>query len=292
MKTLSAHSMELPLGKKVRIHLLLPLLFLSAYLGGYLLFFAVSWGLALLHELAHLLVGRSLGISFSGVTFLPFGVCAKLKDPIIKSPAKEILTALAGPLSSMVLSLLFGVLSKVYPTELLSYTSLSAFALGALNLLPCLPLDGGRILRALLTLSSDAISAWQTTARISRWIALCLLGLALYFFLTSSFQFSLLLIGIFLMGNLITEERSISHQALRELLCYKEKPERDSFTRTDLLTAYQDFPARKILRKLSYHKYYTIQVLDQNQVPIKTLTESQVLDAILTKGIRITLGEI
>ncbi len=292
MKLQLIHTLEFALGKRLRIHLFLPFLFLAAYLGNYLPLFSVSWGLALLHELAHLWIGHRLGIEFSGISFLPFGVCARLKNPIIQSPGKEILVSLAGPLSSIGLGFFFRILLIPFPSDLLHYAMVASFSLGFLNLLPCLPLDGGRVLRALLTLGSDAISAWHTATRISRVFVITLLGISAYLLLTSSFQFSLLLIGVFLLGNLVSEERSITHQALRELLYYKEKPAQDAFTCTSLLSAYQNYPARKLLRKLSYHKYYTVQVLDQDQRPIKTLTESQILDALLTQGIRITLGEI
>lgn len=292
MKLVMINKWELAIGKHLRIHFLLPLLILAATLGNYLSLFLISWGLALLHEGAHLLTGIRLGVPFSGVSLLPFGVCARLKDPVIKSPGKEILIALAGPASNLGFALLFRMLLVPFPLELLRYAMVASLAMGVLNLLPCLPLDGGRILRALLTLGSDAITAWQTVTRISRIFVAVLLIVSVLFLLTSSFQFSLLLIGVFLLGNLAKEQKSISHQALRELLYYKEKPERDSFSRTSLLSAYEGLPARKLLRKLSYHKYYTIQVLDKNQAVRKTLTESQILDALLNRSIRITLGEI
>ncbi len=283
---------ELAFGNLFQIHLFLPFLILAAYFGNYLPLFLISWGLALLHEGAHLFIGTRLGIGFSGISLQPFGVCAKLKDPIIKSPAKEILTALSGPLCNLVLALLFRMLLIPFPHNLLRYAYLSSLAMGVLNLLPCLPLDGGRILRALLTLGSDALSAWRLSARISQIFVILLLITAIVLLLTASFQFSLLLIGVFLLGNLTNEQKSISHQALRELLYYKEKPERETFTRTGTLTAYQELPARMLLRKLSYHNYYTVHVLDKNQTICKTLTESQILDALLNRSIRITLGEI
>ncbi len=283
---------QLQLGKATSLHLLLPLLFLTAYLGNYLTLFSISWGIALLHETSHVLVGRALGIRFLGIGLQPFGVCAKLQTPIIKSPYREIIMALSGPLSNFLLAGICKSFYLYYPNELLNYSITAAMAMGLLNLLPCLPLDGGRILRAILTLGSDALSAWQTTVRISRWVSALLLAMAIVLLLTSSFQFSLLLIGIFLLGNLCNEQKSISHQALRELLYHKEKLERDQLNRTRLLSAYQDLPARRLLRRLSYHTYYTVQVLDQNQTPIATLTESQILDALLHQNIRITLGEI
>ncbi len=277
---------------KSSFHLLLPLLFFTAYLGNYLLPFLLCWGIAFLHESAHIFVGTRLSIPVSGIGIHPFGISARLKDPVIKSPVKEILMALAGPLFNLLLALLCEILYKKWQTEWLSYTKDASLILGIFNLLPCLPLDGGRILRAILTLGSDAITAWQTTLRISRIITIALFIMAVVLLLTAPFQFSLLLISVFLLGNLCNEEKSISHQTLRELLYYKEKPEREGFSPTAVLTAYENLPARKLLRKLSYHKYYQVQVLDENQNIVTTLTESQILDALLNRGIRIKLGEI
>lgn len=283
---------ELCLGKYLRIHLLLLPLGAAAYWGNYFGLFAVSWVSALCHETAHILAGKRLGVPIAGVSLLPFGVCARLSHPVIKIPSHEILMALAGPLSNLILAALFWVLGQQFPSDLAQYGTAANLAMFCLNLLPCLPLDGGRILRACLTLGSDALTAWRTTLRISRAVSVCLLAGAVLLLLTSQFNFSLILIGVFLLGNLCGEQKSISQQALREILYYKEKLEREQLNRTSILTAYADLPARRLLRRLSYHRYYTIQVVDDRQKVVNVLTESQILNALLHQSIRITLGEI
>ena len=283
---------ELCLGKYLRVHLLLLPLAAAAYLGNYFGLFAVSWISALCHETAHILAGKRLGVPVSGISLLPFGVCARLRQPVIKIPSHEILMALAGPFCNLILAALFWALGQWVPCDLAQYGTAANLAMLCLNLLPCLPLDGGRILRACLTLGSDALTAWRTTLRVSRLVSVCLLTGAVLLLLTAQFNFSLILIGVFLLGNLCGEQKSISQQALREILYYKEKLEREQLNRTSTLTAYADLPARRLLHRLSYHRYYTIQVVDEQQRVIKTLTESQVLNALLHRSIRITLGEI
>lgn len=283
---------QLWFGEKLSIHLLLLPLCFAAAVFRYFPVFAVSWGSALLHETAHIGTARALGVPIRGIGLFPFGVCARLKDPIIKSPAKEIVIALAGPLCSLFLAAVCHLLSLHHQSELLSYAAAVSFAMALLNLLPCLPLDGGRVLRAMLTLGSDAMSARQTTLRISYAVALLVITAAVFLLLTASFQFYLLLIGVFLLGNLCTEQKSISRQTLRELLYHKDKLEKDGLRYSAVLCAYQDLPARRLLRRLSYHKYYTIQVLDQREEILGTLTEGQILTALLEGSIRQTLGEI
>lgn len=282
----------LHLGNHISLHLLLPLLGCSAYLGRYLPYFVISWSLALLHELAHILTGYRLGISFDGVILQPFGLCARLKSPVIKSPPREILMLSAGPLTSFLLAFLCGILGEYFPSSYLSYAATASLSMGILNLFPCLPLDGGRILTALFTLADGALSAHRKATRLSRIFALLLLLGGTLLLLTSPFQFSYLLIGVFLLGNLCYEQKSVSQQTLRELLYYKEKLEADQWNRTSFLTAYAHLPARKILRKLSYHQYYTVQVVDRDHHILAYLTESQITEALLHHGIRVTLDDI
>ncbi len=277
---------------RVEIHLfLIPLIF-SALWGNYLLYFFIGWGSALTHEFCHVLAGRRMGIGVSGIRLLPFGVCAPLKEPFIKEPEKEILMALAGPLWNLFLAGLGYGIFCFYPHDLLSYGIAVNLSMAVLNLFPCLPLDGGRILRCLLTLGSNAISAYRITLTVSRVLAAVLFGLGILFLLTASFQFSLLMIGAFLLGNLLTEQKQITLQMLRELLYYRKKADTDRLNKTLMLTADQNLPARHLLRKLSYHRYLLITVIDEQQHILKTLTETQVLEALFRQGIRTKLGEI
>lgn len=285
---------KLSFGEKFRleIHFLLFPLILAAYLGNYLHLFAISWGSAFLHELCHIWVGKKLGIKVSGITLMPFGCCVPLKNPMIKSPVNETLMALAGPCMNGVLAILFSLSYSQFPHPAVAYGIYVNLALGALNLLPCLPLDGGRIFRAVLTLGSDFLTAYRYTLKLSKFFVFLLLSIGVLLLVTAKFQFSLLLIGTFLLGNLFTEQKNISRQTLEDLLYYERKLDANVLNHTIILTASEALPARKLLRKLSYHRYCIIKVVDKNQRVIKTLTESQVLHALFQDSIRITLGEI
>lgn len=276
----------------IRIHPLLLLLLGAAWLGDYLPLYLISWASALLHECAHLWAGHCLGISFAGIQLLPFGVCAKLAQPVIRDPRREILLALAGPVCSALLAGALWVLTRRWPLPLLEYGIAANVAMALLNLLPCLPLDGGRALRACLTLSTDALTAWRVSLKISRWTAIALLAAATGLLLCSPFRFSLILIGVFLLGSLCVQQQSISQEALRELLYHKGKLTEEALNRAVVLAAPESLPARRLLRKLSYHCYYIIQVVDAAERPVKTLTEGQILTALLTRGIRITLRDV
>ena len=145
-----------------------------------------------LHELGHSLVARRLGVSVSEILLLPIGGVAHLtSEP--RKPSHELLIAIAGPLVNLTIALgLWLVLARYHvpmnagdPDQLSGLGLLRALFWGNLvlalfNLLPALPMDGGRVFRALLTLGLGRSRATRIAAAAGQVIALGLIGFALY----------------------------------------------------------------------------------------------------------------
>jgi Zn-dependent protease/predicted transcriptional regulator len=117
-----------------------------------LFFFSV-----LFHELSHSLVARQHGVPIQKISLFVFGGVAQMsKEP--ETPRAELLMALAGPLSSFFLALLFGGIWAIFTflvplrvvTVSMWYLALINVALAVFNLMPGFPLDGGRVFRAIL----------------------------------------------------------------------------------------------------------------------------------------------
>jgi len=113
----------------------------------------------LLHELGHAMVARHFRLAISGIDLHLFGGTAKMAEPP-KSPREEMLVAIAGPLVSLSLGLAAVAGLQVMPSlvpslapmlsPILTFVASANLMLFAFNLLPALPMDGGRVLRALL----------------------------------------------------------------------------------------------------------------------------------------------
>lgn len=116
-----------------------------------LLFF----GSVLLHELGHSLVARAQGMPVESITLFIFGGAAQISDEP-DTPFNEFVMAIAGPLVSLVLSGVFALVYLLWGNKDLPVAALSLFlgginlSLGLFNLIPGFPLDGGRVLRAVL----------------------------------------------------------------------------------------------------------------------------------------------
>jgi Zn-dependent protease len=138
----------------------------------------------ILHELGHTMVARAFGLPIKSITLFVFGGVAEMEgEP--KAPLAELLMAVAGPIVSVLLGIGFlavaGLVPPAAPPEyqgVLHYLGVLNFTLAAFNMAPAFPLDGGRVLRALIWLfTGDALQATRIAARSGEIIGLLLIGL-------------------------------------------------------------------------------------------------------------------
>lgn len=130
----------------------------------------------LLHELGHSFVAVKHGIKVESITMYIFGGIAKTKSEA-KSPTTEFWLALAGPLVSFALAGLF----FLFNDGISRYLFCSNIAIGILNLVPVFPLDGGRILRAILWGKwKNYIAATEKAALIGIYVSSIVIGIGIF----------------------------------------------------------------------------------------------------------------
>jgi Zn-dependent protease len=188
------------------------------------LFFCV-----LLHEFGHSLVAQRLGLKIQDITLLPLGGVSNLES-LPEKPADEVKITLAGPLVNVVLApifvgvgLLFGAVPRM-PTDLfMSIGSVGQFfvylgylnvVLAVFNLIPAFPLDGGRILRALLATRLGAVRATDISSAVGQLFAVA-------FFLIGLLggNFLLALVAVFIYFGATGEAQMVrQHEKTRGLL--------------------------------------------------------------------------
>ncbi len=160
------------------------------------------FGFVLLHELGHSLVAQRLGIRVRAITLMPLGGLA-MTESMPRLPSHEVMIALAGPAVNFVLAGLFALLqlltgggsvAALASAEFVRYLIMANLILGLFNLVPAFPMDGGRVLRALMATRLSYEVATRRAVIVGRIFA----GLfVLAGFLRPSFMM-LGLIGVFL----------------------------------------------------------------------------------------------
>jgi Zn-dependent protease len=123
----------------------------------------------LVHELGHSVVAQRLGVRVAEIELHFFGGAAKMLG-LPRTPRDEALIAGAGPLTSFVLAGIFLLASLAIPDGLglLRGVATVNLVLGAFNLIPALPTDGGRILRAALSPRYGHLGATRIAVKVSR----------------------------------------------------------------------------------------------------------------------------
>lgn len=159
----------------------------------------------LLHELSHSLVARRFGLRVRDITLFIFGGATALEDEA-KRPRDEALMAAAGPLTSLALgAALWGIdvlVANEYVAAIVGWLGFINITLGIFNLIPGFPMDGGRILRALIwKLRGDRYAATRNAAAVGRAFGYLLIAGGVFMLFNGSDLFGgiwLALIGWFL----------------------------------------------------------------------------------------------
>jgi Zn-dependent protease/predicted transcriptional regulator len=161
-----------------------------------------------LHELSHSLVARRNGLEISGITLFIFGGIAKISSEP-RDAKSELKISIAGPLCSIVLAVIFYVIStlvrRVYGVSIVSvslgYLAMINGLLAAFNLIPGFPLDGGRIFRAFIWKKTGNFRrATRMASSVGRAFGLFLIFLGILGMLSGAFIAGLfyIFIGLFL----------------------------------------------------------------------------------------------
>jgi len=194
-------------GIPVKLHWSLGLLFLFlAYFGRAIINLdnqGLAWFLILIftlflcvifHEFGHALVAKKFGIQTKDIILSPIGGIARL-ERIPEKPKDEVIIALAGPLMNLLIACLILIVlllishpisipSDSYPQNIREFLRVAFWLniiLFVFNLIPAFPMDGGRILRALLRTKMDIMQATKIASRIGTGIAIVLMTIVLWY---------------------------------------------------------------------------------------------------------------
>jgi Zn-dependent protease/CBS domain-containing protein len=239
----------------------------------------------LLHELGHALAAKNYNIKTKDITLLPIGGLARL-ERIPEKPLEELIVAFAGPLVNIALAFITAFFISIPDNTDKLMTELSNgvnannfflnfflvnFWLAIFNLIPAFPMDGGRVLRALLSFKLPRNVATRIAARIGQFLAMAFIILG---FFTSPF---LIFIGIFvIIGAQIEADYTESKFMLK------------GFKVQDVVMKdYQTIDAGEKIKKaveLLLDSQNKIFLITENNIPIGTLNRDQIIMALSKKG--------
>ncbi len=258
---------------------------------------AVAFVASLLaHEIAHALVARRNGVSVEGITLWLFGGVARLSGEV-PSPGAEVRIAGVGPLVSLALGLGFGAAAAIAAAAGVSGLALATLewlggvniALAVFNVVPAAPLDGGRLLRAMVWWRTGdrhrATAVASRAGQVFGW-ALVAYGLFSLFAARSLGGLWLALIGWFLVGAAAAESRQATTQAalagvtVRQVMSVPVATVAGSISVGDFLSG-----------NLLTYRHSAFPVTSEADVPVGLVTLNRLRQIPVAKRPRITLAQ-
>jgi len=253
-----------------------------------------------LHELGHSLVAQRFGVKVRDITLWPIGGVARMED-IPRKPWQELVMAIAGPAVNFIIAAVLAVLAvsllavgalgdimrlpelmrePAWQTLLL-YLLVTNLSLGLFNLIPAFPMDGGRVLRALLAMVLPYVQATRIAVVVGQGLAL-VLGLA---GLLIPGQYALMLIAVFIFFGAGQEGQTAAARELLSSLRVRQAASRN--TRT---VSPSDRLSHVVDLTLSTHQA-DFMVIEGGEL-VGVLSRAVVLDALRRYGPDVSVGQV
>jgi stage IV sporulation protein FB len=272
-------------GTSYRFHPLFTLMLIGSVITGYLLEAVTLFGIVFLHEMGHVVAAKSFGWNVKEVQLLPFGGVAVVEELGAVPAHEDLIVALAGPLQH-VWMIFFAIIMRLLnpvSTEWWNYFIEVNLMIGLFNLLPVLPLDGGRVLQSLFGYMMPYHRSIFYTTVLSLVLSVIVIGLCVYQFITGLLPLNLLVIGLFLFASNWFAYRQLPFHFLRFLISRGERVSRlvmkGTLAQPIVVTGQRSIS--DILRLFMREKYHLIYVINEKGRIQAILPEQQLINRFL-----------
>ena len=244
----------------------------------------------ILHELAHSEVALRRGYVLNDIKLMPFGASLSGDIDGVK-PNDEMAIALAGPLFSLLLAVIFVALWWLIPaTYFFSRMFVTAnIFLCVFNLLPIYPLDGGRAMLALLSHKMPREKAYRYL-RIFGWV---FAGVFAIGFLVSFFfvvNFSLGAVAAFIVAATVIPDKSCAYHRIYSQ-AYRSKRLKKGLRVREIMVS-RDNTILEVTKMLSGNYYHRIDIRDSAMKSVATINQAEFEDLLLKSTPMTTIGKL
>lgn len=270
-------------GIQFRIHPLFTLLFILSLVTGYFVEAMTLFGIVLVHELGHVVAIKWYGWRLKEVKLLPFGGVAEVEELGTVPAWEELVVALAGPAQHVwMIALAWGMkMFEVLDPVWWDYFIDANMMIGLFNLLPILPLDGGKVMQVALSYFLPYYRTIWYGAIVSLIISVIIIGVIVWEMGQGRPQLSMMAISLFLLYSNWYSLRNAPYHFIRFLSVRAERGK--AFIAEGTLAQPIVVNGRRqvseILKLFMREKYHLIYVMNERGVIQKVLPEQRLLTA-------------
>lgn len=285
--------MSVPVARLGNTQVYLHVTFLAAALvlavSGFGLHLLVFVGSLVFHEMGHILAAASLGAEVNRVEVWPFGAVGRLERAWQLTPSADTIVALAGPANSAALWALASAAQRAIaqaqgPASTAQYPLLDLMirvnlGLFLVNLVPCLPLDGGRVLRSQVALRAGYVEASKKVAQWGLWAGAAMGAVAAAGTLAGREWYAFLLIGPLIAWAAIDERSSAGTENIMDILTRADRLAQRKAVPVQEILVSQDATVSEVVQRLKPSRYHLILVAGRSMQVIGQVTETRVLES-------------
>ncbi|WP_291560908.1 MULTISPECIES: M50 family metallopeptidase [unclassified Clostridium] len=240
--------------------------------------------IVIIHEMIHYITARILGYSGFCIEILPIGAALKLKDLDEASPMEDIIISLSGPIGNFIIALIsyivYRYINNSYILLFLQYN----MVIGLFNLFPAFPLDGGRVLRDILTTKFLYKKANEIALRISIILGYILLIIHFITLLYGISNINLALIAIFILVISKKEKERIVYVIMGYIIKKREKLIKRGYIENKSISVHYKLTLLQLLDLVDKNKYNIFTVLDDNMDVLEVIYEEEVINGLKNQG--------
>lgn len=249
---------------------------------GYSFFLAFFW--IVLHETAHIIAARCLGIDNIKMHFIPMGTYIESKMFDETKPKEDIIISFAGPLANLIMAILLYNIYKVFPSNIVKTSFDANLVLGVFNLIPAFPLDGARILRAVLSRKIMYKRANKITVNCSLVTGFLLLGYFVFLLSLGKVNLSLGLVAVLIIAISYKERERIMYIIMGDIIRKKRRFLKDSYIENKTISVYYKKDLITVLGLVDKNKYNLFTLLDEEMKVVDIVTEYEILEGLKLYG--------
>lgn len=244
----------------------------------------ISFIIVIFHEMIHYLTARYFGFDGFDVEILPMGTRLKLKDFDNATPMEDLVISISGPLINLILAAFFYLLMNV---SSFAYTSLffwGNLTIGMFNLLPALPLDGGRILRDILSLKTYYRKANKITVYTSICIGSLMILIYIVLFFKLKNNFTIGFVALFIIVSSLKERERIAYIIMGDIIKKRFNFIKKGYIANRSVSVYYKKDLLSILSMVDKNKYNIFTVLDDDMKVMDIIYEEEIIEALKIYG--------
>lgn len=269
---------------------LLGVYFAAGVLGKGLIAFAVVF----VHELAHVWMARRYSIPVREVELVPFGGVAKISGDLVLEPRKEMAVAAAGPMTNLVLCAValgcghYGIWHETLGPFFIQCNLL----LFLFNLLPGLPLDGGRLCRAYLAQNQNLPAATYRMAGWGQFWGVLIAVLGTIGVLVQLNGLDIVATGLFLYYTARREKRDAPYLYAQHMFSKSRDLDRYGVLPGEIVVARDEVPVWRVTQLFVPKRYHLVYTVDGQGRHTGLVGEAEVVKVLLEHGANVPLGQV